>query len=93
MANETQFWKRSSPVKTVATWVGLIVGLVALLGSVAKSYYETPMKLNEHQKQIDKLELNVSATNTELRQQRELLIEIRTDLKYIRREQTKRTEN
>lgn len=88
MSNETQFTKRDKPLKTALNWLGLIVAVVTLGGGMVKAYIATPIRLEDHDKKFQKLESVDAEVSRELREQRDLLTEIRTDIKYLRRERT-----
>lgn len=79
-------FERRSPVKTISAWLGIAAGSVMLLAGFTKSYYQTPMKLEQHDAQIRDLQASATATARELREQRDLLLEIRGDLKALNRE-------
>ena len=84
--NTEQFERRKrNPVKTIGAWLGLIALIVTLLAGFSKSYYTTPMKLDEHDRKLEKIERNAEATAIELRNQRDLLLEIRGDIKVLNR--------
>lgn len=82
----TEFKRKGNPMKAIGVWIGLVVGVVGLASGFSKLYFETPLVLKEHDKKIEKLEAIDAATSTELRSQRDLLLEIRGDIKVLNRQ-------
>lgn len=72
-------------MKAIGAWIGIVIGAVTLCAGFAKAYYETPLKLGEHDKQIKALQDVDNTTARELREQRDLLLEIRGDIKHLNR--------
>lgn len=87
MSNDTtQFERRSkNPVKTLSTWLGIGAVVVGMGAGFAKSYYVTPLKLEDHDKRLERLERGAEAMSAKLQEQRELLLEIRGDIKVLNR--------
>lgn len=74
-------------IKTIGAWVGMGVGIIALFSGFTKSFYETPMKLQQHEQEIHALQETDNATTKDLREMRDLLLEMRADLKYVKQKQ------
>lgn len=74
-----------SPLKTIGTALGIVMAVVALVAGVSKAYFQTPMKLEQHDHQLEALQQTDAQTARELREQRDILLEIRSDLKYLKR--------
>jgi len=88
MRSDTASFERrngKNPAKVIGAWLGIIAAVVALLAGFSKSYYTTPLKLEEHDKKLEKIERNAEATTIELRNQRDILLEIRGDIKVLNR--------
>lgn len=87
MAKDTELWdrKQRNPIKVISAWLGLIALVVTLGAGFSKSYYVTPLQIEQHDKRIDKLEAADVAFATRLQEQRELLLEIRGDIKVLNR--------
>lgn len=93
MSNETTFTKRSNPVKTVSAWLGIAAIVLGLTAGLSKAYYETPLKLQGHDKQLEELKATDAGLSREMREQRDLLMEIRSDIKYLRRDRNNNNGN
>lgn len=88
MSMDTATFERrngKNPAKVIGAWLGIIAAVVALLAGFSKSYYTTPLKLEDHDKKLEKIERNAEATTVELRNQRDILLEIRGDIKVLNR--------
>jgi len=66
--------------------VGLGVVAVSAVVSAAKTLVLIPEQINQHTKAIEKLERVDSETALELRSQRDLLMEIKGDVKNLNRQ-------
>jgi len=75
----------ATPLKTAATAIGIVVAGVGLVAGISKAYFQTPMKLEQHDHQLEALQQTDAQTARELREQRDILLEIRADLKYLKR--------
>jgi predicted cobalt transporter CbtA len=75
-------------VRSVTSIIAAVVVVGGLVASVAKAYYETPMVLRDHDKKIEKLEATDSAHAKDMNEMRQLLWEIRGDVKYLRSDKT-----
>lgn len=86
--SETQFQQRKAGgwLKVISLSLSIAITVGAIVATYAKSYYETPIQLREHDKRIEKLEAADAARVKELNEIRQLLWEIRGDVKYLRRE-------
>ena len=75
-------------LKTLGAFIAVAVGAVTLIASTAsftKAYYQTPMKLEQYERQIADLQSVDAANAVQMREMHDLLLEIRTDLKYVKR--------
>lgn len=79
-------------LKTVLQWFGIAGAIVTLGAGFTKSYFTTPLKLEEHDREIIKLQKITEATTAELRLQRDILYEIRGDIKVLNRNNPRRTD-
>lgn len=84
MSEHTELRERRSAVKSVSTWIAILVGVVGLTAGFAKSYFVTPIVLDDHGKKIEKLERTTESLTAKMQEQRELLLEIRGDIKVIK---------
>lgn len=86
MSEETQSYRKEKSLgKAVGQWVGTIAAIVVLTAGFAKAYFVTPVVLDTHEKKIEKLESADKEFAGKLQEQRELLIEIRGDIKALNR--------
>lgn len=85
MSEHTEFRKRTGVGKTLSLWLGIIIAAGGIGVSLARSYFITPLKLDEHDRKIERLERNAEELRSKLQEQREFLIEIRGDLKALNR--------
>lgn len=76
--------RRTSPLKTFGTWVAIGVSVVGLTAGFSKSYFVTPVVLDDHGKKIEKLERTTESLTAKMQEQRELLLEIRGDIKVMK---------
>ena len=83
--NTREFRKEKTLWSAASKFLGVLALIAAMTAGFAKSYYETPLKLQEHDKKIERLERNAEAMGIKLQEQRELLLEIRGDLKVLNR--------
>lgn len=95
MSEDTrQFERRSNkPLKTVGAWLAVAVTVATLSGGMVKAYIATSIMLEDHQKKIERLEHNAEAMAAKLQEQRDLLLEIRGDIKVLNRTTRTRMEN
>ena len=92
MSAETTFRnKERNPVKTISAWIGVLAIAGGAVMAFAKSYYVTPVIVEQHGAAIQKLEKRADDTATELRNQRDILLEIRGDIKVLNRQNRTRT--
>lgn len=84
--NTQQFERRQRPLKTISAYLGIAAVAVSLVAGFSKSYYVTPMKLEEHDKHLRRLDDINNTTTREMREQRDILLEIRGDIKVLNRQ-------
>lgn len=77
MDNEGRF----TPLKLIAAFGAIAAMVVGLASGLAKTYYVTPLKLEQHDAQIRALQDTDVNIMREAREQREILLEIRADVK------------
>lgn len=83
----SEIGEKKSPAKVIGTYLTILVAILTVGASVmgfAKSYYETPLRIGDHEKRIDKLEHQTEAQSVKMQEMRELLIEIRNDVKMVK---------
>lgn len=80
--------RQRNPVKTLTAALSLLVLIATLGAGMTKAYYVTPMKLDDHEMKIRRLEERDAEFSKELRDQRDILLEIRGDIKVIRSRNT-----
>ena len=95
MSDTTEFRRKSNPLKTLASWCGIVVAVVALTGGAAKSFITTPLVLERqaddlkllrerHAEDFKVLTASDVDTAKEVRALRDLILEVRGDVKAIR---------
>jgi len=86
MSENTSFKERQPKWYRTLMMVGAGVVAVSAVVSAAKTLVLIPEQINQHCKAIEKLERVDSETALELRSQRDLLMEIKSDVKNLNRQ-------
>jgi len=86
MSENTSFKERQPKWYRTLMMVGAGVVAVSAVVSAAKTLVLIPEQINQHTKAIEKLERVDSETALELRSQRDLLMEIKSDVKNLNRQ-------
>lgn len=86
MSENTSFKERQPKWYRTLMMIGAVVVAVSAVVSAAKTLVLIPEQINQHTKAIEKLERVDSETALELRSQRDLLMEIKGDVKNLSRQ-------
>ena len=84
MAEGDLFMAKNGNVRSFVAIVSIVVTLGLAGMAVVKSYYVLPVKVASQTEQVDKLEADIEKVEDECRKTVNDVIEIKTDIKYLR---------
>ena len=79
-----------SNLRTVLQWLGIAGAVVTIGAGFTKSYFTTPMILDEHGREIAAMKRSSEVTTIEIRYLRDLILEIRGDIKVLNKNNPRR---